>query len=148
MSEYKAANKTIQDACTPTTLLEPEVIGGKERVIYDSYTFAGEAAGSILVLPELPKGAMIVDWVIDHAAMGTGVSFKFGTRNDDDCFMAAATVIAAAKKTYAGNGIASSLGYRCDDETSGSEKTKPIITTSGQAATGAVKVMIKYVVKA
>lgn len=143
MAEYKADNKTVQDAVTPATLLAAEQIGGKERVIFDQITLAGEAAGSIIVLPELPLGAKITDWVIDHAALGTGVSLKFGNRSDDDALFAAATCITADKKNMTDDGISTALGYVCDT----ADKCKPIITTAGQAATGLVKVMIKFVTK-
>jgi hypothetical protein len=148
MADVKGDNKTIQDAVTPGTLLAPEVIGGKERVIYDIYTLAASASGTVIYLPELPEGAMVTDWIIDHAALGSSVTLKFGTVADDDAFMVATACAAADKKNFTDDGVASSLGYRADVVTSGAEKTKPIITTAGATGTGAIKVMIKYVAKA
>lgn len=148
MADVKGVNKTIQDAVTPATLLEPEVVGGKERVIYDIYTLAVSAAGTVIYLPELPLGAMITDWIIDHAALGSSVTLAFGTVASAACFMAATACAAADKKNMTDDGVASSLGYRADDATAAAEKTKPIITTAGATGTGAIKVMIKYVAKA
>ena len=114
MADVKAVNKTIQDAATPGTLLAPEVVGGKVRANYDIYTLAASAAGTVIYLPELPLGAMIVDWVIDHAALGSSVTLKFGTVADDDCLMAATACATADKKNMTDDGIASALGYRED----------------------------------
>lgn len=143
MAEYKAVNKTIQDAVTPATLLGAEQIGGKERVIFDQITLAGEAAGSIIVLPELPLGAKITGWVIDHAALGTGVTLSMGNRAAAAALFAAATCITADIKSSQNDGVSGSLGYVCDS----ADKCKPIITTGAQAATGLIKVMIKFVTK-
>ena len=144
----KGVNKTKLDAMSPSNQLDPEVYNGKEFVIYDEYTAAALDASSVIDLPDLPLGAMVTDWIIDHAALGSGTTFKFGTYNDDDCFMADAASTSAAKKTYTGNGVASSLGYRCDAKASGTEKTKLKITLgAGGAATGSIKVMIKFTMK-
>jgi len=143
MSAVKGVNKTIQDAVTPATLLAPEVIGSKEHVIYDEYEAAGLEAASTITLPEVPLGAMITDWIIDHDALGSSVTLKFGTVASDAVFMAAAASASAGKKYYQSNGVAASLGYRCDSAT----KCQPVITTAGAAATGTIKVMIKYTTK-
>jgi hypothetical protein len=147
MADVKGVNKTIQDAVTPATLLENEVVGAKVRAIYEEYTLAASAAGTVIYLPELPLGAMIVDWKIDHAALGSSVTLAFGTVASAACLMAAAASASADKKSQEADGVAQALGYRCDSDTSGAEKTKPIITTAGATGTGKIKVMIQYTTK-
>lgn len=148
MSAVKGVNKTIQDACNPADLLDPEVVGAKERVIYEEYEAAALASGSTIELPSLPKGAMVTDWVIDHDALGSGVTLKFGTYADDDCFMVATSCAAADKKNHTDDGVAASSGYRADDITTDAEKTRLKLTTGGATGTGTIKVLVKYTAKA
>ncbi len=144
----KGVNKTKIDAMSPANLLEPEVVGGKERAIYDEYEAAALASGQYIELPDLPKGAMITDWIIDHDALGEGVTLALGNAASATALMAATNCATADKKNMTDDGVAAALGYRCDDVTSGAEKTKPRITIGGAAATGTIKVLIRFTAKA
>ena len=149
MSAVKGVNRTKIDAMTPSDLLAPEVARGKVRYAYDEYEAAALAAASTIHLfPDLPKNAVIVDWRIDHDALGTGVTLAFGSNAANASLMAAAASATAGVKTMAANGVASSTGLVTDDVTVDAEKTKLKITTGGAAATGMIKAQILYVEKA
>ncbi len=149
MSAMKGVNRTKIDAMTPSNLLAPEVARGKVRYAYDEYEAAALASGSTIHLfPDLPKDAIIVDWRIDHDALGTGVTLKLGSNKDDNSLMDAAAAATAGVKTMAANGIAASTGLVCDDVTADAENTKLKITTGGASATGTIKAQILYVEKA
>lgn len=143
MSAVKGVNKTIQDTVTPGTLLETEVVYAKEHVIYEEYEAAALASGSTIALPELPLGAMITDWVIDHDALGSSVTLALGNAASATALFAATVCATADKKNMTDDGVAAALGYRLDAAT----KVALLITTGGASATGTIKAMVKYTTK-
>jgi len=149
MSAVKGVNRTKIDAMSPSNLLASEVARGKVRYAYDEYEAAALESGSTIHLfPNLPKDAIIVDWRIDHDALGTGVTLAFGNNASAACLMAAAAAASAGVKTMAANGVTVTTGYKADDVTADAEKTKLKLTTGGAAATGTIKAQILYVEKA
>lgn len=140
MTTYYGTNRTAILAGGPRNLVKPESVFGSVAYIYDDYTFAGEAAGSILELgPDLPYDSRIIDWQLDHAALGSGVTLKLGTYANDDSLMAAVSCAAAGVKTADANGVTLTKGFiNAGVRTSGAEDNKLIITTGVNAATGKV----------
>lgn len=138
-------NRTLKNAGDVNTI-EPEILGGRVKWLYDTYTFAASAAGTIVHLfgQDLPAEARIVDWVIDHDNIQNNTTLIFGTLADDNEFMDAVDCgAAAAKKTYAVNGVAGSLGF----EIAAGDGQTLMLTTAVGAATGTVRVGVAYVTK-
>lgn len=139
MTTYYGVNRTKILAGGPTTQT-PETLFGKVVYIYDKYTGAGEAAGSIIEMgPDLNKGQRIIDWAIDHAALGSGTTLKLGTYADDDSLMAAVSCASAGVKTADANGVTGTKGFEVAGVvTPGAEDNKLIITTGVNTITGLI----------
>ena len=80
---------------------------GRVRIAHGSYTPDGtEAAGSVIGLVRLPKGARVLPMSAVHFAAGqnSGLSVKVGDKANDARYFAAASVGASAvTKTLAAN---------------------------------------------
>lgn len=132
-------NRTKVEAMSPSNLLDPQEAGGVVRWFYDSYEAAALASGQVIgMCCDLPLNYRMVDWVIDHDALGSAVTLKFGTVEDDDEFMTATACSAADKKNMTDDGVAQAVGFKGDTEVAAAEKTKLIITVGGAAATGTI----------
>ena len=72
MATLYSANKTIERAITPATILDPGVSGGNVRCFIDTYTGLGtEASGDVIQFgPKLPVGARILWYCITMNAAG------------------------------------------------------------------------------
>lgn len=149
MATVYGVNRTLKRTGTVNTI-EPEENGGLVHWVYDSYTAALAAQGTVIELfgKQIPAEARIVGWSIDHAAMGTTIGqMKFGTAASDAVFMAyTAAVDTANILNMTEHGVSQSVGYEI---AAGSGQTI-IITLSGAGAstwTGAIKVAMAYVPK-
>ena len=62
MATVKGANRTILDALTPATVLDPGLVGGNVRCMIDTYTAdATEGTGTVIEMgADLPKGARVI----------------------------------------------------------------------------------------
>jgi len=145
MATVNGVNRTLKDAAGVNTI-EPEVQGGKVRWLFDSYEASSLASGSVIELfgEDLPAEARIVDWIIDHDALGT-VTLAFGTSADDNEFMTQTSCSGADKKNFTDDGVAASLGFEI---ASGDGQTLIITNTGASAASGTIKVAVAYVAKA
>ena len=78
MATVKGVNRTILDALTPATVLDPGLVGGNVRCMIDTYVAdASEAAGTVIEMGgDLPKGARILGlWLTNpdgNATMSVG----------------------------------------------------------------------------
>jgi len=144
MGTVYGVNRTLKRTGTVNTI-EPEIMGATVKWLYDSYEAAALASGSVIELGglDLPAEARIVDWIIDHDALAD-VTLKFGTKADDDEFMAATSAASADKKNFTDDGIAASLGFEI---ASGDGQTLIITTSGASAATGTIKVAVAYTSK-
>lgn len=109
--------------------------GGKVRVQKDDFTFAGEAAGEVIRVGRLPKGAKFLFAIVTSAALGSGVTLQLGDSGDDDRYMVATAHASAATTISAPT---SGIGYETTAETIVN------LTTAGGAATGLVETLLFY----
>ncbi len=140
MATVYAANRTLQRAGGGNTV-DPQGNGGNVKWFYDTYTFlTTEAAGDVIELfaHDLPAGAKIVDWIIDHGNLANNRTLAFGTLDDDDEFMVATDCGAGAdQKNMTDDGVDATLGFEI---TSGDGQTLTLTLGGGAAAAVTVKV--------
>lgn len=78
MSIYKGVNKTKIDAISPDTIITKGEMGGKVRVMYDTYivpaTPLATTTDEIEMGNELPLGARIVDVILYNGCASRAVS--------------------------------------------------------------------------
>ena len=147
MATVYGVNRTLKNTGTVNTI-DPEVQGAPVRWVYDEYTAAALAGTSVIELGgiDLPAGARIVDWIIDHAQLAPSASaICFGTLEDDNEFMAYTASTAADKKNFTDDGIASSLGFEI---LAGTGQTLCITYSGASTGTGSIKVGVAYTVPA
>ena len=147
---YYGDNKTIIDAITPSTILDPGVAGGNVRVMYDTVTFVTGTGlpivGDIVELGgELPVGARVMDVVfLNHDATTT---WDIGDYEDPDRYIAAAGVSAISRLDEVPT--IPNIGYKVD-MTTASTPDNQIIATAGTATvtTGTIiQIAVFYVVE-
>jgi hypothetical protein len=79
MAEVKGVNRTKADTPTSDNILAGGTLGGRVRVVQDSYTFASEAVNdTILLFQDLKAGATILDVVIDNVVTTNAVTLDIG----------------------------------------------------------------------
>ena len=90
---YKGDYRTIADAITPATVLDPGTMGGKTRVMFDTITMVTGALpvadDTVELGANLPKGARVMDimfWCSDAATTWT-----IGDAEDPDRYHAGTT---------------------------------------------------------
>lgn len=143
-----AAENVIGDyrtaaAAAPWSAERPGITGGKLRVMYDEYTFAGEDLASTVKMGEnIPIGALIVGGYMINEALDASTTLDLGDATDPDryvdgldsssaaiTFLPQTAAIGAAKMPF---------------ET---VVAQPILLTTGGAdCNGKVQVCIYYVV--
>ena len=142
MASVLGVNATKAADPSPSNILDPGTLGGKVRVLIDSYEAAALAAGSDITIGKaLPSGAIIVGIAIATDALGAGVTVEVGDANTSDLYLAA-TVCTSATSTnaIATDGLGYVVGTAADDDTI-------LVTTGVGAATGTIKVVVTYVVE-
>jgi len=148
MGTKYGVNKTLYRTGSVNTI-EPELVGGVVKWVYDSYTFDGVVTTADVIHLMgclLPAEARIVEWIIDCGALGGACELAFGTLADDNEFMATHAIATAAVHSMAnGDGIAGSLGF----EIAAGDGQIPTLTLAAGTPTAAivVKVGIAYVAK-
>lgn len=125
MATYKGANRTIMDAITPATVLDPGLAGGVVRCMIDTYTAdATETTGTVIEMGgDLPKGARIIDVIVtnpDGAASMTVGDAGSATRYE--------TTIAAGVTAHMDN--AGTLGYEILTAPDATTPTNQILITT------------------
>lgn len=147
MATQKGVNRTKADSPSSDNILAPGTLGGRVRVMQDSFTFAGEAAGEIIELfQDLKAGATILDVVIHNADLGTGTLLDIGDSNDPDRYIDGYD--ADANLTNRGGATAVTGQFQVAGNQyvigANSGDTQVLITTSVAAATGLVTVTLYY----
>ncbi len=135
-------------AATPTIAnrLAPGLFDGRVKVAYDSFTFAGELAGEIIrMCPELPKGAKIVDVILDTADLGNNVTLAVGDFETPARYISA-TDHGPGSETITRMNVNAGRMYEIDETTPGAATTdrQIIVTTAVAAATGLMKLLVLY----
>lgn len=117
--------------------------GAFVRFFYDYYECSSLAAGSVIKLGPIPKGARILpSSFIMCDALGTGVTCKVGDEDDDDRFVAASTSIATAVVVQFND--VSTLMDNVPYKALNTEGDALIITIAGASANGSIAAFIFY----
>ena len=146
MATVKGVNRTLADTPTGSNIMDPGVQAGKLRTIIDTYEAAAIAAGTIIEMSQyLPKGSRVIEVCLTTDALGGSVQLIVGDYEDTNRYITATTCNTANQVTRL-NDI-DGRGYKADETTPGATTTdlQIIITTSGAAATGTIKLEVTYV---
>ena len=88
MAQVKATNRTKADSPSSDNILAGGTLGGRVRVMQDSYTFASEAVNdTILLFQDLKAGATILDVVIDNVVTTNAVILDIGDSDTADRYI-------------------------------------------------------------
>ena len=137
MATVNGVNYTITAAITAGTKGVADQIknslGANVKSIIDTYTFAGQAAGTVVNLGTVPSGAKVLGFVITYGALGAAVTgtIKVGSTS------AAPTV---TSMVAAGTQV---IGY-IGGNTALTADSIVSLTTADQAATGQVTLVTLY----
>lgn len=118
---------------------------GKKRIMFDTYEASAIAAGTIIEMGDkLPKNCIVLDVILWTDALGGSVQLIVGDYEDDNRYITLTTCNTANLRTVP-NAI-DGAGYVADETTATDTGTdrQIIITTSGAAATGTIKVLVIY----
>jgi len=121
------ANYTKYAAPAPATFMGAEW-AGKVRAMFDSYTFASEAIGTLVNVGILKKDEVYLGCEITNGALGTSVALQLGDAADDDRYMVAQACASAGN--LVGKTAVTGMGYKATAD------TPLVIKTSGGTATG------------
>jgi len=93
MAQVKGVNRTKADTPTSDNVLAGGTLGGRVRVMQDSYTFASEAVNdTILLFRDLQPGATILDVVIDNVVTTNAVTLDIGDSDTPNRYIDGYTV--------------------------------------------------------
>ena len=137
-------NRTIIDAITPSTVLDPGLVGGNVRCMIDTYTGTTAEAGATLTVKmggTLPTGARILGVTIQCPA--TGITIDVGDAEDTDRYISAA---AASQVSYCDNVLAA-IPYEVDMTTAATPDNQVLLTLSGSCAAVVVGLVVFYTVE-
>jgi hypothetical protein len=88
MAQVKGINRTKADSPSSDNILAGGTLGGRVRVMQDSYTFASEAVNdTILLFQDLKAGATILDVVIDNVVTTNAVILDIGDSDTADRYI-------------------------------------------------------------
>ncbi len=142
MAAVNGVNNTKAADPKAANILNPGVLGGKKRVMVDTYTASALASGStIAVGKSLPVGAIVTGVKLGFAALGASSTLSVGDAGSATRYLAAAS--SATAGTRLGPDLVTGLGY----VVTGTSDTDILITTGGASITGAVAIEIEYVVE-
>ena len=147
MATLKAANKTIVDSITPSTVLSPGKLGGNVRCLTDRYVGLGtESANDLIEFgTDLPKGATILNIICRVNA--TGNTFDVGDAEDENRYMEAA---ADNTTTLSSDVYETGVGYEITDLPGVSPYDSQIlvkVNTGAVTAAGTIDLIILYTIE-
>lgn len=133
MATQNGVNRAIVEA--EGSFIDAGNSGGEIILAYDSFEFDGETSGEVINLGRSFGGKMRVFGAeIIHDALGTGVTLKLGDNDDDDAIIKASAAASAGTLEIAIDQVGALL-----------TGDYLVLTTGGAAATGTVKVLVKYI---
>jgi len=148
MATVYGVNRTLKRTGTANTIA-PELCGASVKWVYDSYeasTLAVDTGIQVFGV-NIPVGARVVDWIIDHDALDTA-AITFGTVEDPDEFMTITDATGADKKNFTDDGVAASLGFTIvAGATVGNGQICVITNSGGTTTSGTIKVALCYSAK-
>ena len=88
MAQTKGVNRTKADTPTSDNVLAPGTLGGRIRVMQDSYTFSGEiVTDTVLLFQDLKAGATILDVIIDNTTDTNATICDIGDSDTTDRYI-------------------------------------------------------------
>jgi len=131
MATVNGDNYTTYAAAVPAGFLGAEW-EGKVRAIYDTYTFATTASGTVVNVGVLRAGEVFLGAdILLTASLGASTTLALGDSGDDDRYMAATASTAAGRLEANLN-----VGYKATSD------TIITVTLGGASATGTFKIVI------
>jgi len=140
----KGINRTIMDAITPATILDPGLAGGSLRCMIDSYTGTAAETGATLTVEmggDLPKGARVVGVTLQAAAIGA-ITIDVGDVVDTNRYITAAV---PSNCSYIDN-VTAGAGYEILTEPEATLPTNQILMTLSAACAAVVVTLITFYV--
>jgi len=148
MAQVKADNRTKADSPSSDNILAGGTLGGRVRVMQETYTFASEAVNdTILLFQDLKAGATIQDLVVDLVTTTNAVILDIGDSADVDRYINGLTATSIASnrgQVTAAGGLFQSTGVQYVVGTATGDD-KIIITVLGAIPTdGSIKLSLYY----
>ena len=138
MATVYGVNRTKALDPKSTNTIVGGLIGGKVRVMSDSYEASSLASGSVIEVGHtLPVGATVLRVEVACDALGSA-TIDVGDADDTNRYLSAQSVASAALLV---NDETDGVGYTTD----GTDDTQVIITTASASITGTLRVNIYYV---
>jgi hypothetical protein len=160
MTDFYGVNNTLSQQNVPSEKIGPGEQSGRLRVAYDSYTFSAALTTSdALYMMKIPKGARVIDVIVDSDDLGTTGDLNIGWEAspeldssgsaveaaDADGFFAALDVNAAALVTSINKVGTSTAGYLKKFD---AEVQVVIVPSENTTATsGSIALTVLYVVE-
>jgi hypothetical protein len=149
MAQVKADNRTNADTPTSDNILRGGTLGGRVRVMQDSYTFASEAVNdTILLFQDLKAGATILDLVIDSTAVTNAVTLDIGDSDTADRYIngynAQANTTSRGATTAAGGQFQGATGSQYVVGTNTGDEQVIITVLSAIPTDGSITVTLYY----
>ncbi len=150
MATVYGVNATKYQDPKPDNIVDASQVHGSVRFFYDEYTAAALPDGDVIkVGPVLPAGAMVLNIVVQHADLGTGLTMDIGDSHDVDRYLDGIdTATAAAKSSMDTSSVTlGPIGGRGYVIGTNSGDNQIQLTNIGGAATGLIKVYCTYAVR-
>lgn len=145
MATVKGVNRTLKDTPNIANRLARGLYDGRVKVAYDSYEAVALAADSIIEMcAKIPKGAKVIDVILDTDNLANNVELKVGDYESDDRYIPLTNHGAAALVSRMS--VIGGRMYTIDETTPGETTSDRqfIITTAVGVATGTIKLLVLY----
>ena len=140
MATVYGENYTKYLTPTGSNITDPGELGGKVRVMTDTYEAAAVAAGSTIHMGKpLPVGAKIIGVTLAFDALGSA-TISVGDSTSTARYITATSVSSAGMVDMEEGDKVDGLLYEIASTT-----TDIILTTASAAITGTVKLIVKYI---
>tara|TARA_Y100001972_G_C7619125_1_gene310481 strand:+ start:465 stop:911 length:447 start_codon:yes stop_codon:yes gene_type:complete len=146
MASVKGVELTNMDS-TPVVKVDSELAGGNLKVFHGTFEASSLASGSDISIARIPANAVIHDVIVKCDALGSSVTLKAGTADDDDLFFAVTSTWNVAGQTQSMLGGSSTgaaiaamtgIGHRT------TASTDVILTTGGATASGTIHCVVLF----
>ena len=147
MAQIDADNRTNAENPTSDNVASPGTLGGRVRVHTEVVTLAAQPANDTIRLARvIQAGAIILDVIIDNAALGAGVILDIGDSQDADRYVNgydanANTTSRGAITAVTGQFQSTGVHYKIGTNTGDADIIATILIA---AATGQLNVTILY----
>ena len=154
MATLYSNQKTKWSQNVPSEKIKASEQSGKLRIAFADVTLAAADIADVVQMFNLPNGARIVDGYLANAALGSSTTLSVGygayftSAKVSTALSAAAYLAATSTSSAARTDIAATIALGSGSVVDADENGLPItITVGGAAATGVVRLTIRYVVE-